>query len=123
MAEHDTYPMPREGWVCFHCGERFRTPGAAEGHFGRQPEAAPACALLARVPNDETGRGLVMALRQAEYERDEAIARLVAWRLGGDRAREDDVARRFRATNGGPSPLYQSETAKRHLRGAKRKED
>ena len=30
--------MPIDGWVCFHCGERFRTEGAARDHFGETPQ-------------------------------------------------------------------------------------
>lgn len=33
----DTYPMPKHGWTCFHCGETFKTPGKAREHFGRTP--------------------------------------------------------------------------------------
>ena len=62
MAE-DTYPMPPDGWVCFHCGERFTTPGAAADHFGTTPDATAACRIMA---GEE--RGMVMALRRAEDE-------------------------------------------------------
>ena len=41
----DTYPMPADGWVCFHCGERFTTPSSARDHFGFYPEASPACTI------------------------------------------------------------------------------
>ena len=41
----DTYPAPADGWVCFHCGERFVTPNAAREHFGFDPAATPACRL------------------------------------------------------------------------------
>ena len=43
----DTYPMPEDGWVCFHCGERYTTPGAARQHFGDSPTARPACSITA----------------------------------------------------------------------------
>lgn len=42
-----TYPMPKDGWVCFHCGVRFTSPGAARDHFGEQPTARPACTISA----------------------------------------------------------------------------
>lgn len=58
---NDTYEMPKDGWVCFHCGERLTTPGAARNHFGTYPDREPACVIKA---GDE--RGLVMALRKAE---------------------------------------------------------
>ncbi len=36
MAQ-ETYRMPPDGWVCFHCGERFTTVGGAQVYFGRWP--------------------------------------------------------------------------------------
>ena len=71
----DTYPMPLDGWVCFHCGERFTTPGAASDHFGARPGSGLACKIKA---GDE--RGLVMELRKAQTERDEARAEVKALR-------------------------------------------
>ena len=62
MAQ-DVYPMPADGWVCYHCGERFTTPGAARNHFGARPEATVACLIKY---GEE--RGLVMELRKAEDE-------------------------------------------------------
>ena len=59
----ETYLAPPDGWVCFHCGERFTTPGAAEDHFGARPTDTAAC--LIKVGEE---RGLVMALRRAEAE-------------------------------------------------------
>ena len=60
-TDGDTYPMPPDGWVCFHCGERFTTPGGAEDHFGSHPTLTAACRIKA---GEEMG--LVMALRRAE---------------------------------------------------------
>ena len=37
------YSEPRDGWVCFHCGERFETSNAARDHFGARPDSDPAC--------------------------------------------------------------------------------
>ena len=53
--------MPPDGWVCFHCGERFTTVGAARDHFGARPSDMAACKI--KVGEE---RGLVMALRRAE---------------------------------------------------------
>ena len=39
--------MPADGWVCFHCGERFTTPNAARDHFGERPKARTACDITA----------------------------------------------------------------------------
>ena len=57
-----TYVMPSDGWVCFHCGERFRKPGEAEMHFGPTPASLPACTMSI------TERGLLIDLRKAEGE-------------------------------------------------------
>ena len=62
----DTYPMPPDGWVCFHCGARFLKPGAARDHFGPTPKSMPACTM-----SYEHG---LMELRKLE----ERVAALVA---------------------------------------------
>lgn len=38
----DTYPAPRHGWTCFHCGETFKTEEGARIHFGETPSCAEA---------------------------------------------------------------------------------
>ena len=91
MTPDGSYPMPADGWRCFHCGEVFTTPGAARDHFGATPEAATGC-LLKVAPGEE--RGLLMTLRKTEQARDEALTRAAALRCGAD---EDDAAARFRA--------------------------
>lgn len=63
QLEAGLYPMPDDGWVCFHCGERFTTVGAAEDHFGVTPESTVGC-LLAISAGEE--RGLLMELRKIE---------------------------------------------------------
>ena len=40
-----TYEAPRDGWVCFHCGERFYAYEAAAEHFGESPSMVAACVL------------------------------------------------------------------------------
>ncbi|KKN33997.1 hypothetical protein LCGC14_0798100 [marine sediment metagenome] len=58
----DTYPMPKDGWTCFHCGEAFKKAGAAADHFGDDPtHGEPACVL--KLANGD--RGLVVELRKA----------------------------------------------------------
>lgn len=86
------FNRPKHGWVCFHCGDVFRTPGAARDHFGFSPASTPACRIKF---GHETG--LVMELRRAEQARDEFEVRLNAVRLGLDRTGEDDAVERFRA--------------------------
>ena len=76
----DTYPMPKHGWTCFHCGETFTTPGSARDHFGAHMGATPGCQIKA---GEE--RGLLMALRRAEKE------------LERYRAEDSDADRRHRA--------------------------
>ena len=53
--------MPADGWVCFHCGERFTSVGSAEDHFGARPTDMAAC--LIKFGNE---RGLVMELRRTQ---------------------------------------------------------
>lgn len=87
------FNRPKHGWVCFHCGDVLRTPGEARDHFGFSPASTPACRI-----KDSGERGLVMALREAEQQRDELEVRLIAARLGLKRDGEDDAVERFRAT-------------------------
>lgn len=39
----DTYPSPKRGWTCFHCGSTFYTQFGARLHFGKRPNEVPAC--------------------------------------------------------------------------------
>ena len=41
----DTYLAPEDGWVCFHCGERFMNEHNARLHFGPMPDAEPGCVM------------------------------------------------------------------------------
>ena len=41
----DTYPAPRHGWTCFHCGETFTDFIAAREHFGCRPWCKTACTM------------------------------------------------------------------------------
>ena len=41
----NTYPQPPDGWVCFHCGERFTDRHKAGDHFGPTPASKPACSI------------------------------------------------------------------------------
>jgi hypothetical protein len=68
MKSEGTYPIPKHGWTCYHCGETFTVWGAAEDHFGKTPEAKPGCVLKVQFGNE---RGLEMELRKVEAERDE----------------------------------------------------
>lgn len=63
FARRTRLGYPALGWTCFHCGETFTTPGAAQDHFGCSQSDDPAC----RIKMGEE-RGLVMALRKAEAE-------------------------------------------------------
>ena len=69
MLIKDSYLQPKDGWVCFHCGERFTTYGSARNHFGEREDGKAACMIKA---GEE--RGLVMALRKAEAKLDSWIA-------------------------------------------------
>ena len=70
-----TYPKPKHGWTCYHCGETFTTWGAAEDHFGKTPAARPGCILKVQLGDE---RGLEMELRKVESDRDEWKARALA---------------------------------------------
>ena len=59
----DTYQAPPDGWVCFHCGERLRTVGAARDHFGAAPGATPGCLLKVQAGGE---RGWLMLVRKLE---------------------------------------------------------
>jgi hypothetical protein len=69
----DTYERPPHGWTCFHCGETFKTTGGAADHFGAKPTATPGCLVRVQLGDE---RGLEMALRKAEEERDAALEAL-----------------------------------------------
>jgi hypothetical protein len=42
-SDAETYPAPRGGWTCFHCGENFRTAQGAALHFGQKVTGRPIC--------------------------------------------------------------------------------
>lgn len=89
-----SFPPPKGGWICFHCGEKCRTAGEAELHFGLVHDATPACRL--------TGERFTMLqeLRKVELQRDEFEVRLNAARFGLDIAAENEAVERFRAGRG-----------------------
>lgn len=86
----DTYPPPRHGWTCFHCGVHFTADQAAQAreHFGATPSATPACKI---------GGQALAEIRRLEYERDEWEVRYNALQFGVD---ENDCVQRFRAGRG-----------------------
>ena len=88
------FPPPKGGWLCFHCDERFLTWGTARDHFGASPVAEPGCSLKVKTGDE---RGLLMALRDVEQERDELEVRLTAIKLGLDEAGVEDAIARFKA--------------------------
>ena len=61
-----TYPTPKHGWTCFHCGEHF--PGTFAGsrlareHFGWTPDATAACLI-----KGGEDHGLLRKLRWQEF--------------------------------------------------------
>jgi hypothetical protein len=46
----ETYPMPSNGWRCFHCGEYFRTHETARLHFGAASSDQATCLLVETPP-------------------------------------------------------------------------
>lgn len=89
----DTYKAPVDGWVCFHCGERFTTRGGAEDHFGTKPNAIAACLIKA---GEELG--LVMELRRVEKDREFLWDLLDDIDTVSDAAKSDDVGYRRAVT-------------------------
>lgn len=39
----ETYPSPRHGWTCFHCGATFHDYQSARLHFGTPKQSRPVC--------------------------------------------------------------------------------
>lgn len=72
-----TFEMPRDGFMCFHCGEVFKTFGGAQDHFGAEPFASAGCQIKF---GEE--RGLEMALRKSEAE-------VASWRERARRAESE----------------------------------
>lgn len=64
-AAEDTYPMPANGWTCFHCGETFTTVGSATDHFGAEIGATPGCLLRVQLGDE---RGWLMQFRRLEAD-------------------------------------------------------
>lgn len=62
-SQSDTFPMPKQGFTCFFCGDTFTTPGSARLHFGADPLKDAACRIKAGAE-----RGILMELRRAEEE-------------------------------------------------------
>ena len=62
QRQANVYERPNEGWVCYHCGERFMTPGSARLHFGTLPNTETACRLVG------ANYDLIKRLRAAEDE-------------------------------------------------------
>ena len=68
MKASGTYPMPKHGWTCFHCGENFGNPNLARAHFGPTPASQPACVLIQE-------RGMLYELREHEARHSELLDR------------------------------------------------
>lgn len=59
-----------DGWLCFHCGDRFTDRREAKLHFGGEMDSVPAC----KIKGSEGG--LVKALREAEFAAETAMRKL-----------------------------------------------
>ncbi|WP_374413313.1 hypothetical protein [Novosphingobium colocasiae] len=58
-------------WRCFHCGDTFTDEQSARLHFGRDERSEAACVIKAGAEGQ-----LLKALRDAEYQADDAIQRM-----------------------------------------------
>ncbi len=63
--------VQRQQWTCFHCGDTFTDPHDARLHFGRDERSEAACIIKAGAEGS-----LLKALRDAEYQADDAIQRM-----------------------------------------------
>ena len=83
---NETYKQPEHGWVCFHCGEVFKSVGSARDHFGETPKEVPGCIIKAG-----NEKGLLMELRrtQKQLEKLKHAATYIKREL--DFMREDDL--------------------------------
>jgi hypothetical protein len=72
-ATDDTYPSPRHGWNCFHCGEHFSSSesgqAAAREHFGPTPGWSPLCIERKTLSDDS----LLKLSRKARLEAEEFL--------------------------------------------------
>lgn len=91
-----TYPRPKHGWTCFHCGETFHTVGAARDHFGHDPMAEPGCRIKV---GEELG--LLIELRKSQKDFADLIDRMHKLDSEAEAAHETarDVLRAAKATN------------------------
>lgn len=87
MSNKDTYLMPKDGWVCFHCGERFTTPGGARDHFGERPSAEPGCLIKVTVGDE---RGWLMKIRKLQKSWDEMRVKLLEATLENSKLKGQD---------------------------------
>jgi hypothetical protein len=80
--EEDTYPAPKHGWCCFHCGQNFFTMKAARLHIGDYAQGrSRSCAtdragladLIARYFRAEIGRLMQQAEHWAENGKPLAV--------------------------------------------------
>lgn len=92
----ETYPRPKEGWTCFHCGDLFRTVGAARDHFGHDPLAEPGCRIKV---GEELG--LLIALRKVEKDYADLIDRMheLDGEITAARSMAQEILRAAKATN------------------------
>lgn len=92
MSDPNTYERPKDGWVCFFCGERFTTSGMAREHFGNDPLAIPGCQiklghernLLGKIRDLEAQASALLSVQSAER-----AASLVREREAAERMREE----------------------------------
>jgi hypothetical protein len=75
-----TYPFPKHGWICFHCGDEFsierhgsaeQAEAAAREHFGTTPDEDALCRLASR-PQTELAARVREAEDLATIAREEA---------------------------------------------------
>lgn len=60
---NSTYNAPPDGWVCYHCGERFISWGSAQDHFGAFSNGPTGCLMRVKLG---TERGWLMEIRKLQ---------------------------------------------------------
>ena len=98
MEPDDTYPMPKDGWVCFHCGERFKKYGTARDHFGEAPGKLLQCrAIRANLKRHQVVVEAARGYGRGEFGWPRRLEKALA---ALDATSEDQATSRAAATSG-----------------------
>ena len=93
------YNAPKDGWVCFHCGERFTSAENARLHFGFWPgeKIVPLCVLAEGDIKNIVKRYRWFELRLARFQKElenagySKVSAAIEVILDREYAKRDDV--------------------------------